>query len=381
MTRVKKTTALAPAARASGKTIRLQSREILSASLLREVLDSVLEAILILNPERQIIFANLSFLSLAGAEERDKVYGLRPGEALRCVHAVKARDGCGTTEFCVNCGAVNAIMASRQGRSEVAECRILRAPRGEALDLQVKSSPLSLGRGRYTLLAIQDISHEKRRRALEQIFFHDVLNTAMSLNLNSELMQAAPAGEVDQFQEPILRGVKRLIEEISAQKALLSAETGQLLPRFEPIDSRELLEDLLRIYQDHGRAEGLSLRIHPRSRHLLLITDRTIVFRVLDNMVRNALEASVPGEQVTLRCRKDGRGVRFSVHNPGFMPRIVQLQVFQRSFSTKGPGRGLGTYGMKLLAEKYLDGRVGFRTSKNGGTTFFLWCPSRPVPK
>jgi sensor histidine kinase regulating citrate/malate metabolism len=52
------------------------------------------------------------------------------------------------------------------------------------------------------------------------------------------------------------------------------------------------------------------------------------------------------------------------------IPRDVQLQLFKRSFSTKGEGRGLGTYSMKLLTERYLNGRVGFRTSESAGTTF-----------
>jgi hypothetical protein len=43
------------------------------------------------------------------------------------------------------------------------------------------------------------------------------------------------------------------------------------------------------------------------------------------------------------------------------LPRKVQLQVqvFQRSFSKKGAGRGLGTYGM---AECYLGGIVSFQS-------------------
>ncbi|MCX6911436.1 MAG: ATP-binding protein [Verrucomicrobia bacterium] len=57
------------------------------------------------------------------------------------------------------------------------------------------------------------------------------------------------------------------------------------------------------------------------------------------------------------------------------MPPSVQLQVFNRSFSTKGSGRGLGTYSVKLLTERYLKGKAGFTTSKEGGTTFFIILP------
>jgi sensor histidine kinase regulating citrate/malate metabolism len=49
--------------------------------------------------------------------------------------------------------------------------------------------------------------------------------------------------------------------------------------------------------------------------------------------------------------------------------------MFQRSFSTKGSDRGLGTYSMKLLGERYLHGEVEFTTSQEEGTTFRLILP------
>jgi len=52
------------------------------------------------------------------------------------------------------------------------------------------------------------------------------------------------------------------------------------------------------------------------------------------------------------------------------MPRNVQLQVFNRSFSTKGQGRGIGTYSIRLLVTRYLRGTVDFTSSKEQGTTF-----------
>ncbi len=61
----------------------------------------------------------------------------------------------------------------------------------------------------------------------------------------------------------------------------------------------------------------------------------------------------------------------FLVHNPAVMPEAVRAQVFQRSFSTTGDrNRGLGTYSVKLLVERYLGGRVSFRSEEGHGTTF-----------
>ena len=87
--------------------------------------------------------------------------------------------------------------------------------------------------------------------------------------------------------------------------------------------------------------------------------------------IKNALEAARPGQMVTICCRPVETDVEFSVHNPNEIPRKVQLQIFQRSFSTKGVGRGLGTYSMKFLSERYLHGNVAFASTAEDGTTFY----------
>jgi hypothetical protein len=66
------------------------------------------------------------------------------------------------------------------------------------------------------------------------------------------------------------------------------------------------------------------------------------------------------------------------------MAEDVKRQLFQRSFSTKqGNGRGIGTYSVKLLTERYLRGTVDFVSpAPEGGTVFSvrLRPPSAPLP-
>ena len=57
------------------------------------------------------------------------------------------------------------------------------------------------------------------------------------------------------------------------------------------------------------------------------------------------------------------------MNNIKFIPRDIQLQIFNRSFSTKGQNRGLGTYSMKLLSS-FLKGDINFTSSEENGTTF-----------
>jgi sensor histidine kinase regulating citrate/malate metabolism len=79
---------------------------------------------------------------------------------------------------------------------------------------------------------------------------------------------------------------------------------------------------------------------------------------------------------VTLACKSEPDGIVFSVRNPSVMDRSVQLQVFQRSFSTKGTGRGIGTFSIKLLTEQYLGGKVWFESGEPGGTVFHVRLPA-----
>jgi sensor histidine kinase regulating citrate/malate metabolism len=69
-------------------------------------------------------------------------------------------------------------------------------------------------------------------------------------------------------------------------------------------------------------------------------------------------------------CKSEGTGLIFQVHNEGIIPREIQLQLFQRSFSTKGKGRGIGTYSIRLLVENYLKGKVTFVSNEDCGTNF-----------
>jgi signal transduction histidine kinase len=63
------------------------------------------------------------------------------------------------------------------------------------------------------------------------------------------------------------------------------------------------------------------------------------------------------------------------------MPADVQLQVFQRSFSTKAAsGRGVGSYSVRLLTESYLGGRVSFVSEPGLGTTFTVELPAAGEP-
>jgi len=224
-----------------------------------------------------------------------------------------------------------------------------------------------------TVLILQDISDSKRKQVMEQVFFHDILNTIGGIEGWSTFLETA-ANEPSAKEIAIL--AERLKEEVYAQRTLMEAESGDLELDLRPHGIDDILDEIRVLFMVHQSAQGRKLNIRPTGISRPITTDRTLLIRVLINMVKNALEATRSGGAVTLACTQaETDRIRFSVHNEGCVPDNIRERIFERSFSTKGIGRGIGTWSMKLLGEQYLSGEVSFESDAANGTTFHLSLP------
>ena len=347
-----------------------QVHHLREVDLLEQIMDALPESVVITNQDRLIVFANQAFIDFLGEKDRSAVYGLRFGEIVQCENSLLKEDGCGAAESCLVCGARKAQLSATDLTVDIQECRITVSGKLSAMELKVMASPFEVDGETYIIMGITDVSDQKRRHMLERIFFHDLLNTAGGLRGFAELMKEANLEELDSYKDIIYEISERLIEEINSQRDLLAAENGELVTNFFPIDSLKVLLELQELYQNHDRAKDRLVLVDKTAESITFDTDKVLLKRVLGNMVKNALEAMEPGKTVTLNCAINGDSVVYTVQNPGFIPEQVQLEIFKRSFSTKGSGRGLGTYSMKLLSEQYLGGEVDFSSSEENGTTF-----------
>lgn len=363
---------LPDARRAEPEDVARQVALVGRSPVVQALLDAVDAVLLVLNAQRQLVTWS------EPRREGAPPVGLRPGEVLGCANA-SASGGCGTTSRCETCGALGAILGcERTARPVSAEC-VISTAEGGSIELDVRAAPVRLDGEPFTVVTLRDISAEKRREALEQIFFHDLLNTASGIrgwvwHLGRPGVDPRKAGE----RLDVL--ARQLEREIRDHRALVLAEEGALVPSPATFWAKELLNEIVALFSQHAAGRDRTVRTSTSDPALAIETDRALLARVLVNMVRNALEATSPGGTVLLRCdeRRDGGqgGVRCSVHNAGAMAPDVQARIFQRSFSTKGRGRGLGTYGMKLIGERYLGGNISFTSTPDAGTTFAIDLPA-----
>ena len=364
------------AGRSSPLEIAAQAR-VFESGLLREVLDNSAAFLVILNRNREIVFCNRTALSLAVVASLPAALGLRLGEAFGCVHVAQQSEGCGTTEFCRTCGAMPGVMDGPPNDAASIKWHIVRGSTGaeETNALMVTVSPIE-DRQEFLVCTLTDFSHEKRRQMVERMFFHDILNTAAGAKGCADLLKEELAGGANsELAEMVDQCASELLSDLRGQRLLSQAQDGRLSITPKVIETLELVRTVAAEFRDYSQSRERTILVDPLSEDVRMETDPEVLSRSLGNMLKNALVATPPGGTVTIGCHATQDGIEFSVHTPAFIPRAAQPQIFSRPLSAKDEGWVMGTYSMKLLTERYLEGTVRFESDPVHGTRFVALYP------
>lgn len=372
-------THFAPSERASQAEIARQ-RLAVSQHIGRDpLIDHAPIVTMVLNRHRQIVFANKTSLDALGVPDSDFVIDRRPGEALRCVNSESNPGGCGTATPCAECGAVLAIMgAIETDTRQVRECRVTtRRENGypECAEFQIVADPMNIGQERLICFSATDISAAKRRANLEEVFVHDLRNLTTALTAHLQLLRDNPT--TLETRLPAMMSLSRgIADALDSQRVLIAAENKTLVTRPTLVSVSALLKDVADVARATTLAATRTVEVIGPMHPATVRTDSSILQRALDNLCKNALEATPSRGSIRIGCEVMTGGVEFWVHNTAPIPESAHNKIFARYFSTKGASRGLGTYGARLLVERYLRGSVGFTSSADSGTRFFVRLPS-----
>jgi signal transduction histidine kinase len=353
-------------------------------SLINQLLEGYPELAIILNQHRQIVAFNSKALNIFNTDNYLDIVGKRTGEAFKCIHSAEMEGGCGTSQFCKECGAGKSIKKTIDlGVTADDECRLIsnRNGKDESFDFAVRTQPIRINDNIYTMFAIRDISNEKRREALEKIFFHDVLNTAGAVRGLAEILpESRNEEEKQELTKALISSSNQLVEEIISQRKLRNAEDGNLEVDFQTESVNNIIASIYDAYKNHKLINNKKLIVQYLNPDVEILTDHNLLVRSLGNLVKNALEASENNQEVLIFSTVEKNNVSISVGNQTIITGNIQLQLFQRSFSTKEKkGRGIGLYSVKLIVEQYLKGTVHFISDDKSGTIFTIRLPKNNI--
>lgn len=194
---------------------------------------------------------------------------------------------------------------------------------------------------------------------------HEIRNPLTLLSGYAELLEHQ--GEY-QLGRLILDEVRRIDQDIEE-----FLQAGRPL---EPVavDLSHLVEEVIRRFGQWTEKEGIALSL--QSEPVTVMADRAHLEKVLNNLIRNALESMPNGGQLSVQVRPVAGGAELVVQDTGpGIAREVEAELFRPYFSTKAGGHGLGLALTWDLVTRH-GGRIESLSVENGAA-FRVWLPER----
>lgn len=147
-------------------------------------------------------------------------------------------------------------------------------------------------------------------------------------------------------------------------------------PTLEPIDLRQVVASAAS-YMSTRISSRITLSCSQSSHPLPVNVSRPLIEWVLENLIKNAVDAMEGDGSITIVSSEESRFACIDVTDTGKgIPRKRQKTVFTPGYTTKKRGWGLGLTLAKRIVEQYHDGRIFVLTSEPGvGTTFRILIP------
>ncbi|MGD8848173.1 MAG: ATP-binding protein [Anaerolineales bacterium] len=239
------------------------------------------------------------------------------------------------------------------------------------------------------LLVIRDVSEEMQleesRKHLTEMIVHD-LRSPLSAILNSmELLKMQLEG---QDQSPILqqalaisdRSVHQMLGLVNALLDLSKLESGQFVLAANEINFHELIPHLIDTFLPEAEQAGVILDYHVDPEIGEMTLDEEKIFRVLSNLVDNALKFTPAGGKITLDMKRMDDQLFIDVRDTGpGVPSEYREQIFDLYAQVPGTegrrrGTGLGLAFCKLAIEAH-QGEIWVEDNPGGGSRFRIRLP------
>jgi signal transduction histidine kinase len=209
---------------------------------------------------------------------------------------------------------------------------------------------------------------------------HEIKNPLTPMKLSVQLLQHAVKTRPEEANQLMTRTAQTLIEQID-NLARIASEFSHFAQMPRPENEECNLNLIVQAVGDlFGKSQpehGVTVTCQLPPTPLLVFADRSQLLRVLNNLVKNAIQAIPDGKQGIVNislAQQDQKAVITVADNGEGIPDELQEKVFFPNFTTKSSGMGLGLAMSKNIVEA-AGGNLYFFTEKDKGTSFFVELP------
>lgn len=217
---------------------------------------------------------------------------------------------------------------------------------------------------------------EERQRDVEHILHHDLKSPLTGLISIPQML--LDEGRLQPEQREMLTLVatagRKMLNQINSSLELRKIEDGTYTVQAGPCDPSKLARDNYDMLTVGGYAKVAPLHLIEKG-PIDLRTDGRLLDSILANLLRNALEASDPGQPVVARLEEEAGDCVIAITNNRPVPTEVRERFFEKYVTAgKSGGTGLGTYSARLMT-RALGGTIAMETGEETGTTVTVRLP------
>lgn len=236
---------------------------------------------------------------------------------------------------------------------------------------------------------IHDITARKNLERMKAEFVamvsHEIRTPLSSIQMTHSLLESELGESLDPFMTKSLvvakDNVTRLMALVNNLLDLDKLESGfiEFLPENEA--AWQVVETSINAIESLFKKKSIEVK-HNIDPNLYIYADRERLVQVLINLLGNAIKYSEPGSKITVKARKEGKAVRFSVTDTGRgIPADKLSTIFERFRQVEASdekvhkGAGLGLAISKAIIERH-KGKMGVDSTLGEGSTFWFTVPA-----
>jgi len=298
-----------------------------------------------------------------------------PGTRLTQVVLVTALDGTPNRVEGLDHGADDYVTKPVRREEFMAKIRsLLRARR---LMTELEEARATLAERNAQLIELEAL-----KETLTQTLVHDLKNPLAALAGNLELLDRTRDDKIAKRVARCKASASRMHRMILDLMDVARLEEGRLVLQPKPVEAADLAHAAVAEAEVSATHRGVAIEIVPPKGNCTVHADPSIVRRILDNLVANALAHSSSGTtvRVAVSCREEGIELSVADQGPG-IPEEHRDRVFEKytRLELRDAGitanRGLGLTFCRLATEAH-GGTIWVEEAPGGGALFRVLLPA-----
>lgn len=228
-------------------------------------------------------------------------------------------------------------------------------------------------------LKAMELAKQERESAWREMakqVAHEIKNPLTPMKLTIQHFQRSFDPNDSNAHEKIAQLTKAIVTQIDTLTKITNdfSNFAKLSkPNLVPTDLKEILIDGIRVFE----SEKLKVKIELPKEKAVILADKDLMLRVINNLIKNAIQAIPDGRKplITVYLIQVNEFWQIKVSDNGVgVPEEKISKIFLPNFTTKSSGAGLGLAMVKQIISDH-NGEINVQSQLGDGTTFLINLP------